>query len=353
MGTHMKHLKADGGPYIMAEVAQAHDGSLGMAHAYIDAAADAGVDAVKFQTHIAACESTAREPWRIKFSRQDVTRFDYWKRMEFKPEEWAGLRDHCRDRNVDFISSPFSPEAVDLLDRLDVVFWKIASGEMSNIPLLRKMVKTGREMMLSSGMSSWSELNKAVDMCRAANLGFGVMQCTSEYPCPSQQWGLNVLAELKERYDCPTGLSDHSGSIVPGIAATALGASMLEVHVTFHRAMFGPDVSSSVTMEELASLVKGARQVQQAMQSPVDKDAMAQSMEPMRDIFGKSIVARRDLEAGIRLGEEDLALKKPGDGMSAADWDWVIGMRLTKALAADETLTPGHLQEWEGDADES
>jgi len=350
METKLNRLRADGGPYIIAEVAQAHDGSLGMAHAYVDAGADAGVDAVKFQTHMAACESTAREPWRIQFSQQDKTRFAYWKRMEFTPEQWAGLRDHCRDRKVDFISSPFSPEAVELLEELDVVFWKVASGEMSNIPLLRAMLKTGRGMVLSSGMSSWEELDRVVEMCRAAGAEFGILQCTSAYPCPPQQWGLNILAELKERYACPTGLSDHSGSIYPGISASALGAEILEVHLTFHRGLFGPDVSSSVTVEELGALVKGARMVRQAMDAPVKKNEMAQSMESMRKIFGKSIVARRDLEAGSILCEDLLAMKKPGDGMSAAEWDGVIGMRLGRALGADEILTPEHLQETPKDA---
>jgi len=347
-----KRSKSVGGPYIMAEVAQAHDGSLGMAHAYIDAGADAGVDAVKFQTHIAACESTMREPWRVQFSRQDESRFAYWKRMEFTPEQWAGLRDHCRDRKVDFVSSPFSPEAVDLLEELDVAFWKVASGEMSNIPLLRAMLKTGHRMVLSSGMSSWEELDRVVEMCRAAGSEYWLMQCTSEYPCPPEQWGLNVLAELKDRYGCPVGLSDHSGSIAPGIAATALGAEILEVHLVFHRGLFGPDVSSSVTVEELGALVKGARMVREAMHAPVKKDEMAQSMEPMRNIFGKSIVARRDLEAGTILCEELLAMKKPGEGMSAAEWDGMIGKRLLKSLAADECLTPEHVAKRTKDAND-
>ena len=139
---------------IIAEVAQAHDGSLGAAHAYIDAIADAGADAVKFQTHIAEAESTPHEPWRVKFSKQDATRYDYWKRIEFTEEQWLGLKQHADERNLIFLSSPFSIEAVDLLTRIGVRYWKIASGEVSNLPMLEHILKTRLPIILSSGMSS-------------------------------------------------------------------------------------------------------------------------------------------------------------------------------------------------------
>src|SRR4030095_1630017 len=148
---------------IIGEVAQAHDGSLGMAHAYIDAVANAGADAVKFQTHIAAAESTPGEPWRVKFSRQDTTRYDYWKRMEFSEEQWRGLADHANGRGLLFLSSGFSPEAVDLLERVGVPAWKVGSGEVSNPPLLAKMARTGKPVILSSGLSDWDELDAAVN----------------------------------------------------------------------------------------------------------------------------------------------------------------------------------------------
>ena len=142
---------------IIGEIAQAHDGSLGTAHAYIDAVAAAGADAVKFQTHIAAAESSPSEPWRVKFSLQDATRFEYWKRMEFTEEQWIGLKEHANSRNLIFISSPFSIEAVNLLERVGVAAWKVASGEVGNAPMLSRMISTGLPIMLSSGMSSIDE----------------------------------------------------------------------------------------------------------------------------------------------------------------------------------------------------
>src|SRR5215210_2510656 len=152
-------LDWDARPLVIGEVAQAHDGSLGLAHAFIDAIADAGADAVKFQTHIAAAESTEREQWRVKFSQQDTTRYDYWKRMEFSEYEWLGLRQHADNRGLLFLSSPFSIEAIALLERVGVAAWKIASGEASNAAMLGRMLQNRLPMILSTGMSTLSEID--------------------------------------------------------------------------------------------------------------------------------------------------------------------------------------------------
>ncbi|MBP6823800.1 MAG: N-acetylneuraminate synthase family protein, partial [Acidobacteria bacterium] len=220
---------------IVAEVAQAHDGSLGTAHAYIDAAAQAGADAIKFQTHIASAESTPGEPWRVKFSRQDATRYDYWRRMEFTEEQWFGLAAHAEERGLIFLSSAFSFEAVDLLERVGVPAWKVGAGETSNIPLLEKMAATGKPVILSSGMSGWEELDAAVNCVRSNGAPVGVLQCTTAYPCPPEKLGLNVIGELRQRYNCPVGLSDHSGTVYAGFAAATLGANIIEVHITLSR----------------------------------------------------------------------------------------------------------------------
>jgi len=147
---------------VVAEIAQAHDGSLGAAHAYIDAVAKSGADGIKFQTHIAHAESTPQEQFRKKIFPQDASRYDYWKRMEFTPEQWLGLSSHARDKKLIFLSTPFSNEAVDLLVKLDIPAWKVGSGEIGNLPLIEKMALTGKPVLLSSGMSPWSELDAAV-----------------------------------------------------------------------------------------------------------------------------------------------------------------------------------------------
>ena len=325
---------------LVAEVAQAHDGSLGTAHAYIDAVARTGADAIKFQTHIAAAESTPAEPWRVKFSPQDATRYDYWKRMEFTPEQWAGLKEHAEASGLLFLSSPFSVEAVDLLQSLDMCAWKLGAGEITSLDLLRRVASTGRPVLLSSGMSRWDELDRAVEILRDAACPFGVYQCTSAYPCPPERAGLNVLAEIRDRHACPVGLSDHSGAIHAGLAAVALGADMLEVHVTFSRECFGPDVPASLTLPEVAELKRGADWIRTALRHPVDKDAMAEDLQPLRALFRKSAVALRDLSAGHVLTSADFGFRKPGGGLDADQAAKLLGKRLAAPLARFTPLHP-------------
>jgi N,N'-diacetyllegionaminate synthase len=323
---------------VIGEVALTHDGSVNLAHAFIDAIADAGADAVKFQTHIAAAESTPAEQFRIQFSHVDATRYDYWKRMEFSEEEWRGLAEHCRRRQVLFMSSPFSIEAVDLLERIGQPVWKIASGETSNVLLLDRVLDTKSPVLLSTGMSPLSEIDAAVQRVKARGVPVGVFQCTTAYPCPPEKIGLNLLQTYRERYGCWVGLSDHSATIYPGLAGAAMGMDMLEVHVALSREMFGPDVVASVTTSELKQLIEGIRFIERMRAHPVDKDASAGQTASLRRLFTRSIVARRALPAGTVLTRDDLAIKKPGTGLPPADIDRVVGKRLARAVAADQLL---------------
>jgi N-acetylneuraminate synthase len=323
---------------IIGEVGLSHDGSLGLAHAFIDEVARGGADAVKFQTHIAAAESTPAEPFRVKFSRQDATRYEYWKRLEFSESDWKGLADHAREKGLVFLSSPFSIEAVDLLTRVGMSMWKVGSGEIGTLPMLDAMIATGRPILLSSGMSDLAELDRAVDRVRRAGVPLAVLQCTTAYPCPPERVGLNMMPFFRERYNCFVGLSDHSGTIYPGIAAATLGASVVEVHVTMSRGMFGPDVPASITMGELRQLVDGIRFVERMRANPIDKDAVARDMAPLRAIFTKSLVARERLAAGTVLTEAHLAMKKPGTGIPAERLPEVVGRVLRRNLEVDEQL---------------
>ena len=329
---------------IIGEIAQAHDGSLGTAHAYIDAIAEAGADAVKFQTHIAAAESTAAEPWRIKFSYQDATRYDYWKRMEFTEEQWQGLARHAQERGLIFLSSPFSTEAVDLLMRVGIPAWKVASGEVSNTPLFEKIIATGLPILLSSGMSSLAEIDAAVASIKRTNLPFVVMQCHTAYPCPPEKIGLNMIPIFRERYDCAVGLSDHSGTIFPGLAGATLGIQALEVHVTLSRQTFGPDVTASVTSAELRQLVEGVRFIEKMQANPVEKDETAAALQPLRELFTKSLFYKTDLPAGSLLTRENLAIKKPGTGLPAGKIDFVLGKRLRKDVTRDSFVNESDLE---------
>lgn len=324
---------------IIGEVAQAHDGSLGMAHAFIDAIADAGADAVKFQTHIASAEGTKEEVFRVNFSYQDATRQDYWRRMEFSENQWLDLAQHATDRELLFLSSPFSFEAVDLLNRIGVPAWKIASGEVTNYPMFDQMIETGLPILLSSGMSPWNEIDTTIEYFESQGIDIAVFQCTTSYPSPPERIGLNVLQEMSKRYQVPVGLSDHSGTIFPALAAVGLGASFIEVHVTLSRQAFGPDVEASLTPTELAELVKGTRFIETMISNPIDKDEISLGFNDLRKMFFKSIVLQKDLSAGTEIKVEHLITKKPGTGIPATRWHEIIGRKLKRDVAKDELFT--------------
>lgn len=329
---------------VIAEIAQAHDGSLGMAHAYIEVAARAGADAVKFQTHIASAESSGLEPWRTKFSRQDATRFDYWRRMEFTAEQWHELKRHADEAGIAFLSSPFSMAAVELLKQVGVAGWKVASGEITNAPMLAAMAATGQPVLMSTGMSPYPEIDAAHAQLSRAGAPVLVFQCTTQYPSPPEAIGLNVLAELRARYGGGVGLSDHSGTIYPALAAATLGVEAIEVHVTMSREMFGPDVAASVTSAELAGLVAGVRFIERMRAAPVDKTRVDAAAEPLRRIFLKSVVPLCDLAAGTRLDHTNITTKKPGTGIPASAFDTVLGRMLARDVKKDVPLLEQDLE---------
>ena len=334
------HKIGGGAPgYLIAEVAQAHDGSLGTAHAFIDAAASAGADAIKFQTHLASAESTRDEPFRVPFSRQDSSRYDYWQRTGFDAEQWSGLARHAREQGLAFLSSPFSVEAVELLRALDVPAWKVASGEVGTESLLAAICADRKPVLLSTGMSAFAEIDKAVAAIRQANAPLAVMQCASIYPTPLEAVGLNVIDEYRIRYGCPAGLSDHSGTVHPALAALARGADIIEVHLTLSRHMFGPDVPASLTIEEFQT-VAAARDAFHTMTThPVDKDGAAEVLAEMRSMFGRSLAPRADLAAGTVIEADMLTAKKPATGIPADQLETIVGRQLAQAVSADRLLT--------------
>ncbi len=315
-------------PYLIAEIAQAHEGSLGVLHSYIDAVAKTGVQAIKFQLHIAEAESSIHEPFRVKFSKEDATRYDYWKRMEFTLSQWKEIKNHCDEVGLDFICSPFSNLAVDWLEEIGVHTYKIGSGEVTNFLLLEKISQTGKPIILSSGMSSFSELDNTVEFLKDKKVNFSILQCTTAYPTKPEQYGLNVISKLKDRYQVPVGFSDHSAKVATGIAAVALGAEILEFHVVFHRNLFGPDAIASLTIEETKELVEAVNAIYLAQRNPIDK-SNSDSFNELKTIFEKSLALNKKLPKGHILSFNDLESKKPkGYGISATDFKSVIGRKL-------------------------
>jgi len=319
-------------PYIIAEIGQAHEGSLGILHSYIDAVAQTGVDAVKFQMHIAEAESSEHEPFRVKFSLEDKTRFDYWKRMSFSLEQWRGIKEHCDEVGLDFICSPFSNLAVDWLEEIGIKQYKIGSGEVNNFLILEKIAQTKKPLILSSGMSSFSELDKTVAFLKERNVIFSILQCTTAYPTKPEQYGLNVIQELKSRYNVAVGFSDHSAKTETCIAATALGASILEFHIVFDRRMFGPDSKSSLTISETKEMVSAVRNIAVALSNTIDKNNN-EAFTSLKQIFEKSLAINKDLPKNHVITFHDLESKKPkGFGIDASRFQDIIGKTLNKNL---------------------
>ena len=325
---------------LIAEIAQAHDGSLGILHSYIDALATTGVQTIKFQTHIAEAESSIYEPFRVKFSYADATRFDYWKRMEFTKDQWKEIKAHCDEKGLEFMSSPFSLAAVDLLEELNVQRYKVGSGEISNLLLLQRLAQTGKPVVLSSGMSDWAELDAAIHFLQQKNTPVSVLQCTTAYPTQPAQWGLGVMAQLRERYNVPVGFSDHSGTPVAGLAAAAMGAEILEFHAVFKRNMFGPDAKASLEIDEIKNLADGVRQIETALQ-PNEAKQDASGFNELKRMFGKSLAVNKALPVGHIITLGDLESKKPADkGIAAGQFETVIGKKLVKAKLQWEFLLP-------------
>lgn len=316
--------------FIIAEIAQAHDGSVGILHSYIDALATTGVNAIKFQTHIAAAESSIYEPFRIPFSYVDKSRFDYWKRMELTFEEWAEIKKHCEIKNIEFISSPFSIASVELLEKLDVKRYKIASGEVSNLLMLSKLRSIGKPVILSSGLSDFDDIAQSVNYLSQKIDDISILQCTTMYPTPSEKVGLNIIPQLISKFGLKVGLSDHSGKIYPCLAAAAIGASIFEFHAVFDRRMFGPDSIASLEINEIKTLVEGLNFIHTSLTSPVFK---GQEIKHLKNIFGKSLAINKDLRAGHIINEDDLETKKPaGYGINAKDFERIIGKALNKNM---------------------
>jgi N,N'-diacetyllegionaminate synthase len=319
---------------IIAEIGSVHDGSLGNARKLVEVAASCGADVVKFQTHIAEAETTANAPSPPYF--QGEARFDYFRRTGFSDAQWSELKVACRNAGVGFLSSPFSIEAVELLERVGVEAYKVPSGEVTNLPLLERIAATGKPCFLSSGMNNWVELDAAVNVLSPGG-PVAVLQCSSVYPCPPERVGLNVIAQMRDRWGLPVGYSDHADGCGAAFAAAALGASVVEKHFTFSRLMYGSDAANAMEPGEFRRYCAGLRDVWSMVSHPVDKDDLAPYRE-MKRIFEKSIVTARSLPAGHTLSKGDLAFKKPGDGIPAARWSDLIGKRLRCALSADHKI---------------
>jgi N,N'-diacetyllegionaminate synthase len=322
--------------FIIAEVAQAHDGNLNIAHTFIDAVAKTGADAIKFQTHYAAEETTLAEPWRKRFSWIDETRYEYWKRMEFTEEEWRGLATHAEKVGLHFMSSSFSLKANRVLASCGMQYWKIASGEVTNYPLIDDICRRGGSIILSCGLAEEDEIARTVSRIR--NRGgkvMSVLECTSKYPTPLEEIDLSRMKSRGAKLHTPFGLSDHSADPLPSLCAMAFGANVIEVHVTMHEDYFGPDNPASLTLGQIKELVSMRDRLARLL-APATCDELNRGK--MKSIFRKSIYVSRDVAVGTKLTIEDLAFRKPMAAIGADAYEDVIGKTAKRDLVMGEPI---------------
>jgi N,N'-diacetyllegionaminate synthase len=318
---------------IIAEAGMNHDGSLGNAIRMAEVAAECGADAVKFQLHDAPAETTRDAPSPPYFKHE--TRWEYFQRTAFGDDQWGTLKEACDSAGIEFLCSVFSLDAFWRLEHLGVRRHKIPSGEVTNLELIRAGAATAKPVLLSSGMSSWAELDAAVE---AAGDNVTVLQCTSAYPTPPERVGLNLLGELRERYGKPVGFSDHSVGPNACLAAVALGATVIEKHFTLSKQLYGPDAALALEPYELEELCDGVREIETMLHTPVDKDDVEPFAE-MKEVFEKSVVTTRAIPAGVVIEREMLAAKKPGTGIPAWMMPEVIGRKARVDIEADTVLT--------------
>ena len=325
---------------IIAEVGSVHDGSYGNAGKLIEAVAETGADAVKFQTHISEAETLSDAPMPPYFTGEP--RYEYFERTGFSRAQWRELKAHAESLALLFLSSPFSIEAVELLEEIGMAQYKVPSGEVTNLPMLEVIARTGKPVLLSSGMSSWAELDAAVEAIQRRHTQITVLQCTTEYPCPYGRVGLNVMLEMRERYRLPVGLSDHTLTPYAAYAAVTLGASVIEKHFTFSRKMYGSDAQHSLEPDEFAAMVQGVRAIKTMLAHPVDK-ADTTLFRMMKETFEKSLIALVDIPAGATITREMIGIKKPGTGISAAKLRAVVGRRAARRIRRSTLLVPDDL----------
>jgi N-acetylneuraminate synthase len=325
-----RHIGPGHPAFVIAEIGNNHDGSIRQAERLIDAAAEAGADAVKFQTHIAHAEMLPSTPTPPHF---DEPRYAFTQRMELTLDDHRRLQAHAAERRVVFFSSPFSVEAAELLVELDVPLYKIASGEVTNPPLLEAVAATGKPVLLSTGMSGLDAIERAIDTLGRHGSEVIVLQCTSSYPCPPEQVNLRAMVAMGARFGLPFGLSDHTPDVWTSVAAVALGANVIEKHFTLSKRLYGPDHHASLVPEELQRLVEGIRVTELALGS--DAKVLDPSHDAVRATFEKSVVARVAVPAGTVLSAEMLTTKRPGTGIPAARIAELIGRKAARPLEPD------------------
>lgn len=339
-----RRVSADDPCYVIAEIGVNHNGDPELAHQLIDAAAAAGVDAVKFQTYITdelVLASADRAAYQNRNAGTVASQAEMLRRCELPFDVFAELRTHCREAKIDFISTAFDAPSLDFVISLEPACLKWASGELTNRPLLMQAANSALPLLLSTGMGSLAEIGRAIDWLDG-RLELVVLQCVSDYPAAIEDQNLRTLPAMRAAFGCPTGFSDHTIGPHAAIAARALGMAVLEKHFTLDRTMEGPDHRASVEPHEFAELVRLLRAIEAGLGDGVKRPAAAEA--DVRAVARKSLVYRRDLPVGHMLTEADLTAKRPGTGLAPDRMDLVTGRILDRAVCRDEMVDPSDVR---------
>jgi N-acetylneuraminate synthase len=327
--------------FVIAEAGVNHNGDLAMALALCDAAHAAGADAVKFQTFRAEDLVVPGAPTADYQKRQtgEQDQFSMLRKLELSREQHERIRDHCVRIGIEFFSTPFSVDAVDLLVALGVRRIKMPSGELTHRALVEHACATGLPVLLSTGMATMAEIREALDWARAARgslEGISVLHCTSAYPAPDEALNLRAITTMREELGLSIGYSDHSVGIEASLAAVSLGATVIEKHLTLDRSLPGPDHAASLEPAGFSDMVRGIRRISRMLGDGV-KAPQPQELDAAR-VARRSIVAAVDIPAGARLGAAMLACRRPASGIAPRDWDRVIGATARSAIVAGTVL---------------
>ncbi len=316
---------------VIAEIGQSHDGSLNYVHSFIDECAKVGADIIKFQTHYAEEESSEDDIFRTKSSTKKETRFQYWKRMEFTDEEWSKIYKHVKAKKLLFSASVFSTKAINLMNKLGIDIWKIASGESLNLNLIKEIVRiSNKPVFISTGMSYKKEVNQIVNFIKTKKNPFLLMHCVSQYPTEFKNLGMNLIDEFRKEFKCPVGYSDHSGSLHVPLVALEKKINALELHVTFDKKVYNPDSSSSINFNELQFLCDFLKNKDKIFKFTKTKDQIANVVKKNRMLFSKSLAFKKDMKKGSKIKISDLTFKKPGNGIKLDKVNKIVGKTLLK-----------------------
>lgn len=342
-----RRIGGDASTFIVAEAGVNHNGDPALALALVDAAADAGADAVKFQTFRAEALVSRAAPkagYQVETTGAGETQREMLSRLELTMDDFARVQERCRSRDIVFFSTPFDEESADGLERLRPPLFKVPSGEVTNLPFLRHLARKGRPLIVSTGMCTLDEVATAMAAIREAGGGpVALLQCVSAYPAPPEDMNLRAMDTLRARFGVPVGLSDHTLGVEVALAAVARGAAIVEKHLTLDKALPGPDHRASLDVSEMAALVRGIRTVESAL-GDGEKRPAASELDTRR-IARKSLVATRSLRAGERLTAAVVAIKRPGTGIAPGDLERVLGRRLRHDVGADEVIPWSALDE--------